>query len=218
MQRTRVSTPTPPQQARSRETQEALLSAAEHVFAEVGIAQATVAEICERAGVAVGTFYGRFPDKDALLVFWHERFQRRGRLAFDRAFSDAMWEGRPACEVIRGWVQARVLHYRKNRRLLRALLSYVRNRPAADFKLFGEQLPVPALERLSLLLEARHTEWQHEAPRTALHMAVAMTESTIQSFVLFNEHRNDTLALSDDTLVDHLTEAMSAYLRVEPSA
>ena len=74
MQKGRLLTPMPPQQARSRETQEALLTAAEHVFADVGIAQATVAEICERAGVAVGTFYGRVPDKDALLPYWYERF------------------------------------------------------------------------------------------------------------------------------------------------
>jgi len=214
MQKTRVSTPTPPQQARSRETQEALLAAAEHVFADVGIAQATVAEICERAGVAVGTFYGRFPDKDALLAFWHERFLKRGRLAFDRAFSDAMWEGRPAREVIRGWVQARVLHYRKNRRLLRALLSYVRSRPTAELKVFAERWPTPALERLSALLAARRDEWGHRAPGTALHMAVAMTEATVQSFILFNEHRGDTLAVSDDTLVEHLVDAMCAYLRL----
>jgi hypothetical protein len=139
-------------------------------------------------------------------------------LAFDRAFSDALWEGRPSREVIRGWVQARVLHYRKNRRLLRALLSYVRGRPTADLKLFSDQLPAPALERLSLLLEARRHEWRHDAPREALHMAVAMTESTIQSFVLFSEHRNEALALSDDTLVEHLTEAVGAYLRVESSS
>lgn len=214
MQDGRPTTPTPPQQARSRETQDALVTAAEHIFAEVGIAQATVAEICERAGVAIGTFYGRFPDKDALLQFWQERFLRRGRLAFDRAFSDAMWESRPAREIIRGWVQARVLHYRKNRALLRALLTYVRSRPATELRVFGEQLPAPTLERLSVLLSARRAEWGHDSPETALHMAVAITESTIQSFVLFNEHRNDLLAVSDDTLVEHLTDAMSAYLRL----
>lgn len=214
MHKTRVSTPTPPQQARSRETQEALLAAAEHVFADVGIAQATIAEICDRAGVAVGTFYGRFPDKDALLLFWYERFFKRGRVTFERAFSDAMWEGRSSVDVIRGWVQSRVLHYRKNRKLIGALLLYVRGRPAPEFKAFAAQLRLPALQRLTTLLSARDSEWHHVDPEAALHMAVIMTESSIQSVVVFTEHRGDDLHITDDQLVDQLADAMCAYLRV----
>lgn len=214
MHKTRVSSPTPPQQARSRETQEALLTAAEHVFAEVGIAQATVAEICERAGVAVGTFYGRFPDKDALLLFWYERFFKRSRVAFERAFSDAMWDGRQAVDVIRGWVQSRVLHYRKNRKLLKALLLYVRGRPAPEFKPFSAQFRLPALQRLTTLMLARHSEWHHPDPEAAIRMAVIMTESSVQSVVVFNENRDDELQISDDQLVDQLADVVCAYLRV----
>jgi AcrR family transcriptional regulator len=214
MNKTRLSTPTPPQQARSRETQEALLSAAEHVFAEVGIAQATVAEICERAGVAVGTFYGRFPDKDALLLFWYERFFKRGRVAFDRAFSDVMWEGQPAVDVIRGWVQSRVLHYRRNRKLLRALLLYVRGRPSPEFKTAAETMRLPALERLTGLLMERRSEWRHLHPAVALRMAVVMTESSVQSVIVFADGRSDDVPFTDEELVEHLTDAMCAYLRV----
>lgn len=214
MQKARLLTPMPPQQARSRETQEAILAAAEQVFAEVGIAQATVAEICERAGVAVGTFYGRFPDKDALLLFWYERFFKRGRVAFDRAFSDGMWEGRPTTEVIRGWVQSRVLHYRRNRRLLKALLLYVRGRPAPAFKSFASQLRLPALERLKLLLGARRGEWSHPDPAHAIRLAVLMAEASVQNVVLFNEQRGDEVQFSDEELVESLSDAICAILRV----
>ncbi len=214
MHKPRVDSPIPAQQARSRETQESLLSAAEHVFADVGIAQATVAQICERAGVAVGTFYGRFPDKDALLVFWYERFFRRGRIAFDRAFSDAMWEGRAPADIVRGWVQARVLHYRRNRKLLKALLIHVRGRPNPDFKPFAALLLLPALQRLSLLLLKRDGALLHPEPAIALRMAVMMTESSIQTMVLFNEPSGEDLPLSDDVLVEQLSDAMCAYLRV----
>lgn len=211
----RLLTPMPPQQARSRETQEALLAAAEHVFAEVGIAPATVAEICERAGVAVGTFYGRFPDKDALLLVWYERFFKRGRVTFERAFSDAMWDGRQADEVIRGWVQSRVLHYRKHRKLLKALLLYVRGRPAPEFKPFAEQLKLPALDRLTTLLSTRRAQWHHRDPHNAIRMAVIITESSVQSVVVFNDSRIEDAPLDDDGLVDELTDAMCAYLRVD---
>lgn len=215
MHKSRLPTPMPPQQARSRETQEALLVAAETVFSEVGIAQATVAEICERAGVAVGTFYGRFPDKDALLMVWYERFFKRSRVTFERAFSDAMWDGRHASEVIRGWVHARALHYRKNRKLLRALLLYVRGRPAPEFRPYAAQLRLPALDRLTTLLMLRRGEWSHSDPTTAIRMAVVMIESSVQSLVVFNDGRDDELPLDDNALVDQLADAMCAYLRVE---
>jgi AcrR family transcriptional regulator len=44
-----------------------ILSSAEQVFAESGLESATMAQIAERAGVAVGTLYNRFADRDALL-------------------------------------------------------------------------------------------------------------------------------------------------------
>jgi AcrR family transcriptional regulator len=44
-----------------------IMAAAEQVFAESGIEAATMAQIAERAGVAVGTLYNRFADRDALL-------------------------------------------------------------------------------------------------------------------------------------------------------
>jgi AcrR family transcriptional regulator len=43
------------------------LSAAEQVFAEMGLERAAMAQIAERAGVAVGTLYNRFQDREALL-------------------------------------------------------------------------------------------------------------------------------------------------------
>lgn len=44
-----------------------MLGAAEHVFAERGIHAASMNEIAARAGVAVGTLYNHFKDRDSLL-------------------------------------------------------------------------------------------------------------------------------------------------------
>ena len=44
-----------------------IMTAAEEVFGESGLDAATMAQIAERAGVAVGTLYNRFADRDALL-------------------------------------------------------------------------------------------------------------------------------------------------------
>ncbi len=49
------------------ETRDAVLTAAELVFAEAGLRSASMGEIAKRAGVAVGTLYNHFADREALL-------------------------------------------------------------------------------------------------------------------------------------------------------
>lgn len=50
------------------ESAQEILTAAEAVFIEQGLAGASMSQIAERAGVAVGTLYNRFKDREALLV------------------------------------------------------------------------------------------------------------------------------------------------------
>src|SRR5688572_22981840 len=56
-----------PVQERAHKTRAALLDAAEREFAERGYAQTTAKSITARAGVATGSFYQYFADKDAVL-------------------------------------------------------------------------------------------------------------------------------------------------------
>lgn len=59
------------QSLRSRlreQTAAAIVDAAEEVFADEGLANAHMNEIAARAGVAVGTLYNHFKDRDALLA------------------------------------------------------------------------------------------------------------------------------------------------------
>ncbi len=64
------------------------------------------------------------------------------------------------------------------------------------------------------LLNARRDEWLHADRVGAIRMAVVMMESSIQSMVLFNDHREDETQFSDNELVDQLSVAMCAYLQV----
>ena len=61
------SNPTMKQRAREAAST-ALLEATEHVAAERGIDQTSIAAIAERAQVAVGTLYNYFPDREALFA------------------------------------------------------------------------------------------------------------------------------------------------------
>jgi AcrR family transcriptional regulator len=68
-----------PQSLRERfkeTTLQAVLTAAEEVFADAGLHDAHMGEIAERAGVAVGTLYNHFADREALLAgLAEERFK-----------------------------------------------------------------------------------------------------------------------------------------------
>ncbi|MFB7999344.1 TetR/AcrR family transcriptional regulator [Streptomyces sp. NPDC056002] len=66
-----------PQQARSAATLARVLRAAEEVAADSGLEEMTIAGVAQRAGVAVGTIYRRFEDKDQLITALTERMLER---------------------------------------------------------------------------------------------------------------------------------------------
>jgi len=70
---------TPPKQARSLETVQRLLDAAEQLLETEGLEAATVPAIAKKARVSVGVVYRRFPDKDTLLRAVWERFLAQKR-------------------------------------------------------------------------------------------------------------------------------------------
>ncbi|MFC4080431.1 TetR/AcrR family transcriptional regulator [Amycolatopsis samaneae] len=57
----------PPQQERSRASLRKVLASAEHVLADRGLEEFTIAAVAEQAGMSVGTIYRRFAGKDQLL-------------------------------------------------------------------------------------------------------------------------------------------------------
>ena len=74
---------------RGRATRRALLAAAEQVFDEYSFDRASVSEITQRAGVAQGTFYLYFPDKQAIFIELVETLSHGLRAAIAEAVADA---------------------------------------------------------------------------------------------------------------------------------
>src|SRR3954465_8136798 len=90
----------PPRQARSQMTLDRILDAAERVLDEKSFTEATVAEIMVRAGVTVGAFYRRFPDKDALLHFLDERFFQEIGERSEALLDVERWRGASTANII----------------------------------------------------------------------------------------------------------------------
>src|SRR5215470_12688421 len=80
------------QWGRTAQTQRALLDAARDVFARQGFAEASIADVVERAGSSVGSLYHHFGGKSELfLALWQEH-----QMAYEAAASAAVAEARKA--------------------------------------------------------------------------------------------------------------------------
>lgn len=77
-----------PTTAKGRATRQAILDAAEEVFGELSYDRASISEITRRAGVAQGTYYLYFPDKQAAFVELVRQLNHDLRLAIRTAIND----------------------------------------------------------------------------------------------------------------------------------
>src|SRR5262245_12310227 len=111
----------PPQQARSQQTLERLLEAAEELLSERGPDGFTVQEVARRAGSSVGSFYSRFPDKEALLRCLFQRFYEQATATIDAALAPDRWQEVPARELIASAMAFLVRTCRDKRQLILAL-------------------------------------------------------------------------------------------------
>jgi AcrR family transcriptional regulator len=205
-----------PRQARSQDTLDRILDAAEELVAEKGFEDATVAELVRRASSSVGSFYTRFRDKDGLLYALYERYHEQATATADAALDPARWEGASIPEILRAVVRFLVSVYREREGLIRAFV--LRNHSDTEFRARQERLSHYVNEKLSRLLLARAGEIAHPNPARAAAFGLTMTVSTIESVVLFGELRSSGLVLSDDELGAELTRAFLAYLGVRPAS
>ena len=102
-------------------TNEAILAAAEAVFAEEGLHSAKVETIAARAGVSVGTIYNHLGDRDNVLDTLC--FARKTELIerLDRALQEG--EGRPFVEQLEGFLRATMNHFEEHRKFFSILMQ-----------------------------------------------------------------------------------------------
>jgi AcrR family transcriptional regulator len=102
------------------ETQATILAAAEEVFAEEGLA-ARMESIAARAGVAVGTVYNHFQDRDALFAALVQSRRATLLAALDAAMAESAPRGLE--ETLRSFLGALFRHWAQHARLLTMLVQ-----------------------------------------------------------------------------------------------
>lgn len=202
----------PPQQSRSQETLGRLLDAAERVMAEKSFSEATLAEIVERAGVTVGAFYRRFPDKDALLHHLDRRFFAELHRRADEVLADQRWAGKPIAAIVNELANEAVAIYRERRGLLRSL--FLRARVDPVIQATAREVNAHFLERLHALFEPRRSEITHPDPDRAVTLGFMILLGALRETVVFGEVWPDVASVADSRLASELARMYLSYLGV----
>ena len=121
----------PPQQARSRQGEKALLLAGLKSIQARGVAGLNMADVAAEAGASIGSLYFRFGDKDqfvgAVLDIALEEFHARGIAMCEKAEREKWTERR----VLESWISLVVTTVRERQALVREMTSHMATRPAA---------------------------------------------------------------------------------------
>src|SRR3954470_13131171 len=97
-------------------TTQAILAAAEEVFANKGLHAAHMGEIASLAGVAVGTLYNHFADRDALLAGLLEARRAELLAGIDATVRDKAIAARPFRDRLRALLVAVLSHKEAHRK------------------------------------------------------------------------------------------------------
>src|SRR5262245_44734474 len=203
----------PGRQSRSRQTQEALLDAAEELFSEKGIEAASVVDVAARAGCSVGAVYHHFRDRSALRYALLARLSESFRATTRDAVDPARWEGATIADVLRGYLEFSLESGRaRPGGLQRATLEATLRDPALREHL-GE-LRDELSHGLTTLLLARRAEIGHPDPELAvafvLDQLAAMLRARLDS-VLFHA---PLAACSDERFLSETLRGVCGYLQI----
>lgn len=205
-----------PRQARSQDTLERMLDAAEELLDEGTFADASVQKLVTRAKSSVGAFYARFKDKDALLHHLHERWVEEGIATADRALLPERWHGVPLEEVVRATVTFVSQDYQHRGGLRREIVR--QNHTDRRFRERSQRVAVHVTRAMSKLLADRRDEIAATDVLLAADMCHRIVFSVFDQAVQYVDRPPGILALPFDALVDEVCHAVLGYLKYPASA
>lgn len=213
----RQSTYHPPRRKPAHETLEKILAAAEDQLREQELDAFTIQSVLQRAGLSVGAFYSRFPDKTALLREVQERVHGRidSRILADLAakkkknlsFEEAVDQG----------FGTLIRHVLSERQLFRAFMMLSVFDPVMRQK--GEQMNWERKRALGALLAPHRDEIGHPDADLAIDAAYAIYSSTMRGRLVYYGSANDMqFGVTDKVLFDDLKRSLALLLRGSASA
>jgi len=202
-----------PKQDRSTLSMARMLDAAEALFAEGGESALTVEAVVTRAKTSVGSFYGRFDDRDGLLQAMHERFLLRlgvaAHVAVAAAGNEKTLAG--ALEVFLSHLFTAAHEYRNSARF------FVLHR-SADPSLRAQGIRANAVFAgiFTTLMLSHREEIAHASPATAIDVAWRMLFAALAQQMMFDGEEVSGVPMTIPALVREITCCLAAYLEAPP--
>ncbi len=204
----------PPLQARSQQTLERLLDAAEAIIDEKGLDNATVAEIARRAGSSVGAFYARFADKEGLMRCVFERFNDQAVATTANVLDPSRWRGVTISEALELLITFMLRIFSERRRLIVAMLVRTASDPALGP--LGQRLHAHITEHVHALVQDRGHRLSHPDPQMAIGLAVWMVLSALQLRVLYAP--SEVPQLADEVVAREMALLVARYVGLDEGA
>jgi len=202
----------PPQQRRGGESLERVLHAGARVVAQKRFDGFTVAEVSRAAKVSIGSVYGRFASKDALVLEIHRRMLER--LA-EPTVDGVLAVGDDPALDLRGVVEGATRRFADATNAERALLRAFMLRGPVDPRIAGPGSAAShaAGRAFRTVVLTRRDEIGHPSPELAADIAYRMTYDVLSRHVMYGPTFESDSDHTWDELVSELIEASVAYLR-----
>lgn len=201
-----------PKQDRSKATLARILASARKAMEEKNFDDATLAEVVEGAGVTVGAFYARFPDKATLLRFIEqEAYEELGSVVGPAAELGPASAAPPA-SLVRTLLGEMARTYREHRGLIRTILVQSRSDPERQRRRMD--FTAEFVRKGTAQLQAASATLAHPPSGRAWRIALLFALSALRDAIVFEEDWWADARDDDEALVAELTSAVLAYLGI----
>jgi len=200
----------PPQQQRSRASFDRVLDAGADVLRERGVDGFTLQEVSKRAGVSIGSIYGRVASKDDLVLAIYDREMERIARRQQRIEADSQREGISGRALVETLVRDMAELMLAESATLRVFMQRAASDPVI-WQRGAERSHVLADVFETALLEHRD-ELAHPDPEVAIDVAYRFVYCTLARRITHGPRFESERELSDERLVTELATAAADYL------
>lgn len=213
------ASPNPPKQSRAIRTRKKLIEALERLLRTREFEMISVQDIAKEAGVAVGSVYSHFRDKnaflEALLTFWREQVEANLEIAEAQDLAGALAAMGSLKQALYEAVKSVHAQTRQSGHILRAVHTYTRLHPDIGDEDW-QNLVVRSFAPLGGMLDAYPDEITLSDTDLGTRMLGFIFNTIfIRSALMPQDTLLEAANLDDETLIREATDMVYGYLTMK---